>query len=273
MLPEMPGERRSGEAAEAYDRMAPIYDEFNKQNDYEHWLGEVLLPELEKHGLRRGWAAPRVLDIGCGTGRAFAPLLSRGWRITGCDLSEEMIGKARGKFGASTAELLQADARDLPVFHAAFHGAGFDLILALNDVVNYLTEDGDLELFLEGVRRNLAPHGLVCFDANTLSLFEANWVAGRQTPMSERGWFWSGLSEGVEAGGTFEAEMSGKGIESHRHRQRHWTREQVEGAMSSCGLRRVAVQGMTEDGGRVVLEDPPDEYRHYKTIYITGLRD
>ncbi|HEX8050012.1 MAG TPA: hypothetical protein VF504_00975, partial [Solirubrobacterales bacterium] len=53
-----PGGREpsASDAQTAYDRYAPVYDESNAQNDYEMWLGEVLLPELEKHGLRNGWA-------------------------------------------------------------------------------------------------------------------------------------------------------------------------------------------------------------------------
>jgi SAM-dependent methyltransferase len=60
-------------ARSTYDAFAPIYNEFNHLNDYEMWLGEVLLPELEKHGLKRG----RALDVGCGTGRAFGLPLRR----------------------------------------------------------------------------------------------------------------------------------------------------------------------------------------------------
>ena len=52
-------------ALTAYEAFASIYNDFNASNDYEMWLGDVLLPELEKHGLGRpGWA----LDVGCGTG-------------------------------------------------------------------------------------------------------------------------------------------------------------------------------------------------------------
>ena len=63
----------------AYEAFAPIYNEFNHLNDYEMWLGRALLPELEKHGLGHG----KALDVGCGTGRAFAPLLRRGWQVQG----------------------------------------------------------------------------------------------------------------------------------------------------------------------------------------------
>ncbi len=246
-------------AGDAYDAFAPVYDEFNAQNDYELWLGGVLLPELEKHGLRVG----RVLDIGCGTGRAFEPLIRRGWEVHGCDVSEGMLREAARKY--PDVPLRVADATNLPAYDC-----DFDLVLLLNDVINYFTEDGNLELFFEGVKRNLAPRGLLCFDANCLSLFEANWIADKNSAMVERGWQWIGLSDEAVAGGIYEVELSGDGIERHLHRQRHWTQEQVQSAMAAPGLQSLAVLGMTEDERGVVLEDPPDEQRHYKTIYIAG---
>src|SRR4051794_37057958 len=87
---KLPGVSGDNAARDAYDRFAPVYDEFNAQNDYEHWLGGVLLPELERHGLRKGW----VLDVGCGTGRAFEPLLRRGFSVAGKDVSEQMVERA-----------------------------------------------------------------------------------------------------------------------------------------------------------------------------------
>jgi len=282
MLPEMLGAHPSGEAAkEAYDRFAPVYDEFNSQNDYEHWLGEVLLPELEKHGLRKG----RVLDVGCGTGRALPPLLSRGWYYRGVDVSEKMLGRARETADLFTAGrpqmshyfFSQGDARRLPPFSS---GNRFDLILALNDVVNYLTEDGDLERTFEGMKRNLAPGGLVCFDANSLGLFEGSWVANgshaaaqSDSPLEERGWDWKALTEEARPGGIFEAEVAGEGIEGPSvHRERHWPREQIEEAMKAAGLQPLAVLGQREDPEvhRIVLDPLPDESVHHKLIYIGG---
>lgn len=256
-------------AVVAYDRMAPIYDEFNAGNDYEVWLGEVLLPEMEKHGLRQGG---RVLDVGCGTGRAVPPLLDRGWDITGIDSSDEMLEQAWAKYKGCVA-LLGGDARSLPVLTPPH-----DLILALNDVVNYLTEDGDLELFFGGVKKNLAPHGLVCFDANTLGLFESSFtpeqnggVDSGNSPLNDRGWTWSGLTSVAGPSGIFEAELAGEGLEAPSvHRERHWTQEEVEAAMEACGLRCLSVLGQRETETTVVLDPEPDEQRHYKLIYIGG---
>jgi SAM-dependent methyltransferase len=243
-------------AEEAYQAMASIYDDFNYRNDYEMWFG-ALLPELEKRGLNHG----RLLDVGCGTGRAFEPMLRRGWEIQGCDLSSGMLAEARRKFGDAVA-LDVADARELPVY------GEFDLAWALNDVVNYLTEDGDLEQALSGIRANLAPAGMVLFDSNTLSLFRSDFGSGDSEGMSVGDWTWRGLSSEVEAGGTYEAQISGAGVETHIHRERHYTVEEVGAAMVAAGLEPLVALGQQEIDGQVVLVDPPDERRDHKIIHI-----
>lgn len=257
-------------ARDAYDRYAAVYDECNAQNDYEMWLGEVLLPELGKHGLRTGWA----LDVGCGTGRAFDPLLDRGWQVVGCDVSSGMLAEAERKFG-SRVRVFNADARDLPPISPVpglpEEGA-FDLILLLNDVVNYMTEDGDLERAFAGVARNLnRDHGLLAFDANTLGLFRDHFAPGVVEAMSERGWEWRGLSRS-SAGPVYEARLSGRDMEAHVHRQRHWKPEEVRAALEGAGLSALAALGQREEGGKVLLLDPPDEERDAKVIYLAGHR-
>jgi len=255
-------------AEEAYDRFAPVYDEFNAANNYELWLGEVLLPELEKHGLRRGWA----LDVGCGTGRAFDPLLDRGWQVVGCDGSAGMLARAREKFG-ERVQLIHADARELePISpsHDRPSGENFQLVLLLNEVVNYLTEDGDLERAFAGIRHNLSPDGLVVFDTNTLLWFRESFAAGKSEEMSARGWDWHGLNQRVERGAIYEARLSGQGVEQHVHRQRHWTPEQVDAALKASGLRPLATLGQREENGQVILESPTYEERDSKIIHIAG---
>jgi SAM-dependent methyltransferase len=258
----------SSDPRRAYDRFAPIYDEWNAQNDYEMWLGETLLPELEKHGLRSGWA----LDVGCGTGRAFVPLLDRGWRVVGCDLSSGMLAEAERKFGAQV-RLLELDARSLPPLSPAPElpaGAAFHLILLLNDVLNYMTEDGELEQVFAGVKRNLSrAQGLVAFDLNTLKLFREDFATGvLEGGAGDREW--RGLTTEAKPGGVFEARLSGPGVETHVHRQRHWPPDQVRAALEASGLRCPAALGQREADGRVLLSAEPDEERDDKVIYIAG---
>ena len=58
----------------------------------------------------------RILDVGCGTGRHSIELSKRGYKITGIDLSESMLKRAKEKAAENglKIEFLQHDARNLP---------------------------------------------------------------------------------------------------------------------------------------------------------------
>lgn len=58
----------------------------------------------------------RILDIGCGTGRHAIELTKRGYSVTGVDLSESMLTKAREKAETTglNIDFQLADARNLP---------------------------------------------------------------------------------------------------------------------------------------------------------------
>src|SRR5207253_9492053 len=182
---------------------------FNGQHDGATWLGQHLRPELKRHGLESG----RALDVGCGTGKAFKPRLDRGWHSVGCDLSSgRLLEAARNhpqELKQSRLVLMRCDARELPAVPPSF-----TLVLMLNDVVNYLTGDGDLEHCFGGIANNLAPRGLACFDANSLRLYEQNITPSGVGEIRDRGWHWEPLSTEVEAGGTFEAQLSGPEVET-----------------------------------------------------------
>jgi SAM-dependent methyltransferase len=256
-------------AQSAYDEFARVYDQFTSANNYELWLGEVLLPKLEQHGLQLG----RALDIGCGTGRAFDPLLKRGWRVVGCDLSAGMLEQAAQKF-PEQVDLFQADARDLDSALAdppeGVELTGFTLVLLLNEVVNYFTQDDDLKRAFSGIAQTLTDDGLVVFDANTLLWFKEVFASGKSAEMSARGWDWHGLSGSVEPGARYNARLSGQGVKARVHGQRHWTQEGVESALEGTELQLLARYGQREERGQVLLEVQIDEERHSKIVHIVG---
>jgi SAM-dependent methyltransferase len=74
-----------------------------------------------------------VLDVACGTGKSFRPLLRRGYEVTGCDISPPMLEQAPA--GAPGVRLVPADMRALPDLGA------FDLVTCLDDALNYLARD------------------------------------------------------------------------------------------------------------------------------------
>lgn len=247
-----------GSVLAAYEAFASIYNEFNHLNDYEMWLGRTLLPALERHGLKHG----RVLDVGCGSGRAFAPLLRRGWEVEGCDLSPAMLELARQE-GGDRVELAVADMRELPVFGA------FDLVISLNDPVNYLFDDGDLEPTFAGMRANLADDGLVLFDCNTISTFESAYsTLIKEVDYNGRHWVWRGIGE--IAPNLYETRIEGDDIEPIITRERFRPEAEVRDALTAARLECRAVLGMVEVGTEVVLLEPPDEERHFKIIYIAS---
>lgn len=256
------GEERPRWAEIAYEAMAPVYDSFTHENDYETWFG-LLLPALEERGLRKG----RVLDVGCGSGKAFAPMLRRGWEVHGCDVSAAMLELARERT-QDEVRLDVADMRELPVF------GEFELVWALNDPVNYLLDENELELALAGMRRNLGPAGLLMFDANTIKAYHGFFT--EEITFERDGWrlIWRGRSSPDDPPGTireasFEAEplsgTEGTAIAPELHRERHFSEAEILAALARAGLECLEVFGYDDDQP---LAQPLDEAEHYKAIYI-----
>jgi SAM-dependent methyltransferase len=256
------GSRQSGDAAfSTYEEFARIYDDFNHLNNYEMWLGEKLLPELERRGLRTG----RVLDVACGTGRAFEPLLRRGWEVRGCDISPAMLERARARFGE--VELDVADMRELPAY------GEFELALVLNDAVNYLTGDGELERALRAIRANLLPDGLLLFDCNSRLMYRLAYESDEDDVVNDgRRWTWTGLGQEDESSSVYKARIAGDGIEPIFNEERYFSVAEVEAALAGAGFECLAVLGQREEGSEVVLREPPDDEGDHKIVYIARPR-
>lgn len=248
---------RSERAFHAYEALAPAYDAFTVHDDHEAWVAE-LMPHLERHGL----AGRRLLDVGCGTGKSFIPMLAREWKVTGYDISPAMLGLAEEKVDDSV-RLHVADMRKQPRF------GYFDVVWAVNDTLNYMVDRWMLREALRGMRRNLAIGGLVVFDLNTLltlrTFFGSSFVVETNGPNL----IWEGcartdLPPGSECYALFEIEGRGTNY-GMSHRQRHFPEAAALGCISEVGLECLEVFGEDENG---VLVQPLDEGRHRKAIYI-----
>jgi SAM-dependent methyltransferase len=245
------------DARQTYDAMAPSFDEFNRRYKHRSWTAK-LLEQARDAGLE----GRRLLDIGCGTGLSFVVPLERGFEVTGCDISPAMLERARGRADGRT-RLLEADMRELP--HLGEH----DLIWSLNDAMNYLGNEDELEATLRGMRRNLAPGGVILFDLNTLAAYRGFWSRRLVVDGADgRRLVWNGLATEVRSGGVFESsyEDGGEGVEPHRHRQRHFPVPRVLAAIGAAGLRTIVVLG--EHQGELDLG--VDEDHHTKAIYLVG---
>jgi len=102
----------------------------------------------------------KILDIGCGTGRHAIELSKRGYRVTGIDLSENQLDRARQKAEQSNLkiEFQKQDARKLPFRNE------FDLAIMLCEGGFSLMETDEMNFeILKSATNSLKPHGKIIF--------------------------------------------------------------------------------------------------------------
>jgi SAM-dependent methyltransferase len=251
-------------ALSAYEAIAPYYDELTSAYDYERWLDA-----LERLALDHGLSGRRLLDVGCGTGKSFEPLLARGYELTACDLSPAMVARARAK-APNGARLLVADMRRLPMTLGAF-----DLVICLDDTINYLLSVRDLIDCFGSVRALLDPDGLFVFDVNTLLMYRSGQVQdpGQEGDGPRFRWRVDAAPD-FPAGGLWSAQVEvqvGPATRTvSRHLQRHHPRRRVVRALSDAGLEVVAVRGQVRGAH---LQPDADELAHNKFVYVARRGD
>jgi len=102
-----------------------LYDEIGRKYNANKRLAISDYTELPAMlALAGGVRRKRVLDVGCGPGRHACALLERGARVTGIDISEEMLQAARARCGGR-GQFFRAD-----FTRVKFPRASFDLINA-----------------------------------------------------------------------------------------------------------------------------------------------
>jgi len=140
-----------------FENYAETYD---KESFTQGTEGEVLFIEKELNFNKK----LRILDVGCGTGRHAIELAKRGYTVTGIDLSECQLNKAKDKAAALNVQpaFMKMDAREI-----SFENE-FDVVLILCEGAFSLMETDEMNFrILENVNMALRPGGK--FILNTLN--------------------------------------------------------------------------------------------------------
>ena len=107
-----------------------------------------------------------VLELGCGTGQLTTPLAQAGVKMTGLDLSEPMLTRAKEKSVEQNVEVtwVQGDCRDFALDQQ------FGLIFFPANSLLHLLTWNDLQACLTQVKKHLKPNGAFVFEIFNPSL-------------------------------------------------------------------------------------------------------
>ena len=143
---------------DAYHALAVSYDRLTNDVDYKATV-DFYFEIMKREGIK-----PRTaVDLACGTGSVSVLLSQRGIRVTGVDLSEEMLTVACQK---------AQDLEHPPIFVCQNLTRlrlprAVDLAVCALDSLDYITDPNDCAEAIHRVFKVLNPGGIFIFDVNT----------------------------------------------------------------------------------------------------------
>jgi SAM-dependent methyltransferase len=158
----MLGESRADLAACGQSPAAGYHDYYDLVVQTKDYRGEVsYLLDLMQHYAP---AASEILDVGCGTGSHDVLLAERGYRVCGIDNNARMVEKAQlrilgmGEDVRSRLTFRVMDARQIDLDRL------FDVVVALYNVIGYMTTNCDLSAMLSSASRHTKSGGMFVCD-------------------------------------------------------------------------------------------------------------
>ncbi|MBR2288429.1 MAG: class I SAM-dependent methyltransferase [Clostridia bacterium] len=141
-----------------YTGFAEVYDELMADVAYPTWA-QLYADLMARYGITGG----KVCECACGTGALTIPLYKKGFKMTGVDLSQDMLWIAAQKARKSGIAIpfVRQDMRALRLHRP------MDAVLATCDGVNYLLGTEDLHAFFCAAYQALRPGGGLFFDVST----------------------------------------------------------------------------------------------------------
>lgn len=148
----------------SYEFLAGSYDALTTDVDYPRWADYA-----QRHFAKAGREIRSVLDLACGTGSLTWELSRRGYRMTGVDLSPEMLAVAEEK----CRELEQPPRFFCEPMERLRLPEKVDACVCFLDSVNYVLQPKKLQKAFQRVYDALEPGGLFLFDADTPEKLES----------------------------------------------------------------------------------------------------
>jgi len=218
----------------AYDGFAALYDPLMRDVNYDEWA-EYLQSFLKE---QKGGKPLVIAECACGTGEITLRLARIGHKMTGLDISPEMLSVAGEKARRAGMKIpfVQQDMRKLALHRQA------DAVIAACDGVNYLTSREHAEQFFKAAYAALKPGGVLLFDVSSrykLSEILAGNTFGEDD--GERAYFWRNVYDEeqklLEMQLTFfakEGELYRRFTETHI--QRAHSETELTNALTSAGF-------------------------------------
>jgi ubiquinone/menaquinone biosynthesis C-methylase UbiE len=152
-----------------YNRFAYLYDELMNDTPYDQWV-EFVFRQSKKFQV----GANTILDVACGTGELSVWLAEAGFKVSGVDLSEDMLAVAHAKASdrGLSIEFFQQNMTEMEGFDS------FDIITIFCDSLNYLETKEDVKKTFQGVYEYLQDDGLFLFDVHSLYKMNEIFVNG-----------------------------------------------------------------------------------------------
>ena len=144
-----------------YDILAEHYDDLQLTGDTAAW-GPYILGLITDYCKAEG---KTVTDLGCGTGVITNFLASKGFEVTGVDLSPDMLAIASSGDETGTVSWICADI-------TSYEGPSCGCFISTMDTIGHITDKDSLAKMFASVAELLEEGGIFILDATTKHHFE-----------------------------------------------------------------------------------------------------
>lgn len=216
-----------------YTIFARFYDKMMGNIPYDK-MESYLIQLFYRFGVR---PCGDIAEIGCGTGEMTELLCLDGFRMTGIDLSSEMLKIAQTKAGAADIEYLEQDMRSFKLRDKQ------DAVICVGDGMNYMRSVADLSAVMKSAKNNLKNGGVFIFDLKTEYLFR-KFLDGKKYKDTIDGVVCNWKNSYDTADRThhyyLEFSKSGKSIGQEEHMQHVFTAAEIKAAAVAAGFGHAA---------------------------------